>query len=181
MQNFANAHKAKPVPRVRVLDPKFRANARPYFDQCAIATVSIFLILTVLDAFSQSVLVASLGASSFIAFAMPHVESARPRYLVGGVLVGTLVGCGMSVLGGLVAASVGAEYDATSIAFAALATGMAMFLMVITDTEHPPAAALALGFVLNEWDLVTVLVVLSGIVAIASIKEAVKARMIDLL
>jgi hypothetical protein len=67
------------------------------------------------------------------------------------------------------------------IIFGALATGLAMLLMVITDTEHPPAASLALGFVLNEWDALTVLAVISGIVALASIKEVLKFRLIDLL
>ena len=67
------------------------------------------------------------------------------------------------------------------IVFGALATGMAMFLMVVTDTEHPPAASLALGFVLNEWDALTVLAVLSGIVALTSIKEVLKPRLMDLL
>ncbi len=67
------------------------------------------------------------------------------------------------------------------IIFGAVATGLAMLLMVITDTEHPPAASLALGFVLSEWDALTVLAVISGIVALASIKEVLKFRLIDLL
>ena len=67
------------------------------------------------------------------------------------------------------------------IACAALATGVAMLTMVCTDTEHPPAAALALGFVLNEWEPLTALTVLVGVVAIAVIKESIKGSMIDLL
>ena len=38
--------------------------------------------------------------------------------------------------------------SATLIIFGSLATSMAMFVMVVTRTEHPPAAALALGLVL---------------------------------
>ena len=63
----------------------------------------------------------------------------------------------------------------------ALAVGLTMFVMVTTDTEHPPGAALALGFVLNEWDLMTILVVLLGIGAISVVKEAARGRLIDLL
>ena len=63
----------------------------------------------------------------------------------------------------------------------AVAVGLAMFCMVTTDTEHPPGAAIALGFVLNEWDLMTVAVVLAGICSISFIKESVRSRLIDLL
>lgn len=33
----------------------------------------------------------------------------------------------------------------------ALAISLAVFTMVVTRSEHPPAAALALGLVLNDW------------------------------
>jgi len=56
-----------------------------------------------------------------------------------------------------------------------------MFVMVTTNTEHPPGAAIALGFVLNEWDIMTVVVVLAGISAISLVKELVRDRLIDLL
>ena len=49
-----------------------------------------------------------------------------------------------------------------------------------TETEHPPAAALALGYVLNEWDGGTVLVVLAGATALSLIKEALRNRLMDL-
>ncbi len=166
----------------RVLDPKFRAHASRYALQCAAATASIFLILTLLDAFRQTVLVAALGASSFIAFAMPHVNSASPRYLVGGYLVGVAIGTTASLVAGwLVAAAPAPLQHGIPIAGAALATGLAIFAMVVTDTEHPPAAGLALGLVLNPWDLGTIAVVLAGIVAIASLKESCKDNMINLL
>ena len=67
------------------------------------------------------------------------------------------------------------------IVFAALATGLAMFLMVVTRTEHPPAAALALGLVLNEWDPLTLLVVISGVVGLSICKRLVLPILMDLL
>ncbi len=144
--------------------------------------VAIFLTLTLLDAFEQTVLIAALGATSFIVFTMPRRERARPRYLVGGYVVGTLTGCAFSFLNtastNLSPALLGIDQ---SIAFAAIATGIAMFIMVITDTEHPPAAGLALGFVLNEWDLLTVAVVLLGILTICGIKELCKSSLMDLM
>ena len=61
-----------------------------------------------------------------------------------------------------------------------MATGLAFFLMVLTDTEHPPAAALALGYVLNEWQLDTVVVVLGGVTALAVVTQLFRARLMDL-
>jgi hypothetical protein len=54
-------------------------------------------------------------------------------------------------------------------------------IMVSTNTEHPPGAAIAFGLVFQEWDLLTIIVVLAGISAISGIKEAARGRLIDLL
>lgn len=166
----------------RMLDPKFRRNVPRYISQCIMATAVIFTILVFLNIFTQTVLIAALGATTFIAFTMPHVNSARPRYLVGGYVVGIIAGVLVSLA--VIAIEAGIEGDPPRILFmagAALATGLAIFLMVLTDTEHPPAAGLALGFVLNPWDLKTVIVVLLGVAVISIIKETCKKQMIDLL
>jgi len=52
--------------------------------------------------------------------------------------------------------------------------------MVVTRTEHPPAAALALGLVLNEWSLVTLAVVLTGVVVLSVVKRLVLPILMDL-
>lgn len=178
--------KTRTEPRAcRLLDPDFRRCFPAYFGQCLLATVTIFVVLLVLDSVTQTVLVASLGASAFIAFTMPHIEASRPRYLLGGYAVGTLSGCVFAVFSGVVTTAVettyGGSHPAVALGIAALATGTAIFLMVILDMEHPPAAALALGYTLNEWDAVTIVVVFTGILAISAIKEFGQAQMIDLL
>lgn len=66
------------------------------------------------------------------------------------------------------------------IIFGAIAISLAMFTMVVTRTGHPPAAALALGLVLNEWSLLTLVVVLSGIVGLSIIKQLVLPALLDL-
>jgi len=53
--------------------------------------------------------------------------------------------------------------------------------MVVTRTEHPPAAALALGLVLNEWNLLTLVVVLAGVVGFSIIKQLVMPALLDLI
>jgi CBS-domain-containing membrane protein len=67
------------------------------------------------------------------------------------------------------------------IIFGALAISLAMFMMVVTRTEHPPAAALALGLVLNEWNLVTLAVVLTGVVVLSVVKRLVLPVLMDLI
>ena len=70
---------------------------------------------------------------------------------------------------------------AVMIIFGAIAISLAMFTMVVTRTGHPPATALALGLVLNEWSLLTLVVVLSGIVGLSIIKQLVLPALLDLI
>ena len=160
----------------RFLDKNFRVCWPRYLLQCGIATAVIFLVLTLLDGVRQTVLIAAFGSSAFVAFSMPHTESARPRFLIGGYCVGTSMGCLFSVLGDL---SLLAALPL--IALGALAVGASIFVMVVTNTEHPPAAGLALGFVINPWDGESVFVVIAGIVAISLTKEIIKSRLINLI
>jgi len=111
---------------------------------------------------------------------MPHVRSSGSRYLIGGYIVGTVVGGFVSLVAGMVVFS-SVPVETTQIIFGAIATGLAIFCMVITDTEHPPAAALALGYVLNEWEPLTIVAILTGITLISMVKEIAKKHMIDLL
>ncbi len=171
---------ARFVERSRLVDSKFRQNKRRYVLQTLLAAVTMMAVLLVLDEVEQTVLIASLGASAFIAFAMPRSYPSQPRYMIGGYCVGTVVGCLLSLLAAVLADQAGLDPRGVQIVCGAVATGLAFFLMVLTDTEHPPAAALALGYVLNEWHLGTVFVVLGGITALAIVKELFRPRLMDL-
>jgi len=65
--------------------------------------------------------------------------------------------------------------------FGAMSVGLAIFVMVITNTEHPPAASLALGLVLNEFNYRTVIVVLIGIISLSLIKAVLRPVLKNLL
>ena len=165
----------------RLLDAKFRRYWLRYVMQCLIATAVMLSALLILDEVQQTALIASLGASSFIAFAMPHIHSSQPRYLLGSYAIGTIVGCAMSLLAGLLVLNFEMQPGLLYIVCAAGAVGLAIFIMVITDTEHPPAAALALGYVLNDWNVLTMVVVFAGILLIVIVKQLSKPLLIDLL
>lgn len=161
-------------------DRQFRLdNFKRYGLQCGLAGVGVLVLLLVLDAVTQTVLIASLGASAFIAFAVPRSLHSSPRHLIGGYVIGIFSGIAMSSLYSLFTLD-GTWDHAIMVIFGALAISIAMFTMVVTRTEHPPAAALALGLVLNEWDLVTLMVVLVGVIGLSAIKRLVTPLLMDL-
>jgi CBS-domain-containing membrane protein len=166
---------------VRVFDNRFKARKTRYIVQCGLATCMVFIVLLVLDTVSQTTIIASLGASAFIAFAMPRAKTAGARFLIGGYLIGTVVGCGCYYLSTLpVFEQLPILQEGSRVVFGALSVGLAILSMVVTNTEHPPAAGLALGFVLNEWDFWTVVVVLAGIVLLAVLKTLLRPVLVDL-
>ena len=101
--------------------------------------------------------------------------------MIGGYLIGTIVGCACSYLPSLPLLTqlplASAWLNQVS---GAVSVGLTIFLMVIINVEHPPAAGLALGFVLNAWNLWTVVVVLAGIALLAVVKTLLKPVLIDL-
>ncbi len=156
-----------------------REDFKRYTLQCGFAGFVVFILLLVLDAVTQTVLIAALGASAFIAFAVPRSLHSGPRHMIGGYVVGILVGSLISTFAASIDVSASADH-AIMIVFGALAISLAMFAMVVTRTEQPPAAALALGLVLNEWSLLTLLVVLAGVVGLSIIKQLILPALLDL-
>lgn len=171
----------KLIKRLNLDDRLRKENLNRYFLQCGLASVVVLILLLVLDVVTQTVLIAALGASTFIAFAVPRSLHSDPRHMIGGYLAGIAAGCLMGTLHTTINFSDATIAHAFLIVFGALATGFAMFVMVLTKTEHPPAASLALGLVLNEWDLLTLAVVLAGVVALSICKQLVLPMLMDLL
>ena len=167
---------------MRLFDEKFLKHPQNYLIQFALVTVSVFIILIFLHTISSYIIVASLGASSFIAFATPHTQSSRPRYLIGGYIVGILVGLITNTVNLYVVPP-----DVTIMGFpfytllCALAVGLSMIIMVLTNLEHPPAAGLALGLVVDHASLRSIMVAFIGIITLSLIKTALKPFMKDLL
>ncbi len=166
---------------LHLLDPQFWRHPGRYIGQCALATLSMLLVLAALEAVTHATVIASLGASAFVAFTMPHRLLSSPRHLVGGYVVGIVVGslcrlCLEAMPGGLPPLWTHVWRAVVS----ALAVGLAVFGMVVTSTEHPPAASLALGLVLGETSLYVIVVVLAGIVGLSALKWVLRRWLIDL-
>lgn len=166
---------------MQLFDPKFKENKWGYIWQCVMATFCVGSVLMVLDALSYTAIIASLGATSFIAFMAPHIKASKPRYLIGGYICGTLSGvlCKLIALSPLMR-SMPFTVQHEGVFFGAFAVGIAMFLMVTMNFEHPPAAGYALGIVLNDFNVRVLLVVMVGVVLIVSLKTVLKPYMKNL-
>jgi len=62
----------------------------------------------------------------------------------------------------------------------ALSVGLSIFIMVITNTEHPPAAGTALGITVQGWNYSTVLIILTTVITLSIIKYLLKSWLKDL-
>lgn len=166
---------------MQIIARKFRNNAKPYVVQSLMATLAILMILLFLDVFTHTALIATLGSSIFLVFTRPHAFASRPRPLIGGYFIGTVVGVLFYFLSHLPEmANMPLSQENTLIVFSALAVGCAILGMVITSTEHPPAAGMALGLVINSWDLASLAVILLAVVFMAVLRRALQDFMIDL-
>ncbi len=162
-------------------DPKYKDHKAKYVIQSIITTFIVFAVLLILKSLHDTAIVAALGASAFVSFAMPHRKVSSPRYLIGGYIIGTIVGCGCHFLSNhYLLTHIHFLHEHAGQIFGSISVGVAIFIMSITRTEHPPAAGLALAFVLNGWNLLTVEVVFAGIVLITVIKMLLKRFLMDL-
>jgi len=111
---------------------------------------------------------------------MPKSTQAQPRNVIGGHAVGLLSGsvCYLPFLWlSFPVGSLGAEL--LYVFTCAIAVGMAIFLMTITDTEHAPAAGTALGIVAHGFTWQTV-VVLSCALALSLVRWLLRAKLRNL-
>ena len=165
----------------KIFDEKFLANKGRYFLQCGMAFLTILSILLVLNVFEQTALIASLGASAFIVFAMPGSYSAKPRSIVGGYVFGIsmcLIFNAMARSSYVTALPISAVLEYTF--FSAVAVGFTILCMVIFNVEHPPAAGMALGLVLQSWEPGSLILVIAAIVMLALVRALLGGHLIDL-
>lgn len=168
--------------RANWIDEKFRENKLRYVLQCLLATVTVMGVLLVLDTLAATAIIASLGATSFIAFTMPHAESCRPRYLLGGYALGITIGSLFKLLwmSPMLSANPFLS-ERGDVVFGALAIGCTIFLMVLLNFEHPPACGMALGVVLNEFNLRVLFIVILGVAVLTALKTLLKPMLRNLL
>ena len=151
---------------------ELRSYWKNYVFQSLFATLIIFVVLLALSS-QQAVIIASIGSTAFIVFAMPNSIAARPKNIIGGQLVG--FACGY--LCGLI------PHDAFFLVSAvvySLAVGLSMFIMVVTDTEHPPASGTALGVAISGFSPKVLIALIASVVALSVVHRVFKRYLRDL-
>ncbi len=162
-------------------DRNFRQRPAQFFFQCALAGLAITLGMVMHDLLASKALLASLGASCFLAFTSPHAPVSRPRRMIGGYACGAASGALCSLLAkGEWLQGVPVDPVLSLALVAGLGVALAMFLMVLRNAEHAPAAGVALGLVIDEWQLWNLLYVMAGIGILTLAKVLLRRVMADL-
>lgn len=166
---------------MHIIDDSFIKRPKSYIVQSLLAVLAVAVILYFVEVLTHAAIVAALGSSAFIVFAMPHTITAQPRRLIGGHVVGLI--CGTIIyfifLNGPVG-EIAANWQFINWVAYAIAVGLAIFLMTITNTEHPPAAGTALGIAAHEWSPEIALFVVLSAVGLAVTRRLLRRHLIDL-
>ncbi|NTW07803.1 MAG: HPP family protein [Syntrophaceae bacterium] len=156
---------------IQKIDSEFRQYWKHYVMQSLLATLSVFIVLYFLS-LQHAVIIASIGATAFIVFAMPDSITAQSRNVIGGQLVGLLCGFLFSLIP--------QHALIHSIIVYSLAVGVTIFTMVVIDMEHPPASGTALGVAMTGISLDVFIAVCISIVMLSLIHKFCKPYIRDL-
>ncbi len=162
-------------------DPGFVRSPWAFAIQAGLATLVMLAILTFVHSLSTAALAAGLASSVVGVFIGPSNPTARIRALVGGHGVALALGSIFSAL--LFLASVEAFLNDKEILLHlsfALAVGISMLLMAITNSEHPPAAGTALGMASREFDILIFFSIIGAVTLLALMKLFLRPHLQDL-
>jgi CBS-domain-containing membrane protein len=170
------------MPKIILIDKKFRKNKIKYIAQCILATLTILAVLIFLDVLNETAIITALGASAFIVFTMPTQYSSDPRRLIGGYSVGLIVGFIFYLFStSEIGSTLFGNHTTPLVIFGSISVGVAVFIMALTNTEHAPAAGIALGLVINRWDYLTIIFIIIAILWLTSIRLILKDHLMDLI
>jgi len=119
------------------IDEKFKKLWKYYIWQSFLAAVAFLIILLILDK-DKIVIISAMGATAFVVFAMPNAVSAHSQNVIGGHMVGLILGMIFHFI------------EIPYLFEFPLVVGLAIFLMVALDVEHPPAVGTAIAVLINE-------------------------------
>jgi len=148
--------------------------------QSAAATLAMLgLVFFFYEIVPRPTMVAALGATASIIFGMPSSESAQPRRVIGGHAVAVTVASTFSLaLHYMVLPPSWREMVHS--AMVAVAVGVTMLAMTVTDTTHPPAVGSAFGLVALGPEYRAVLFLLGSAVILSAARHILRKHMVDL-
>jgi CBS-domain-containing membrane protein len=165
-----------------LIDKSFVKSPKIFIIQSLVAVIVLAIILYFVEILTHAAIIAALGASTFIVFAMPKSVVAQPKRLIGGHIVGLICGvvCYYALLNGAIGRLVSKWEFATMFVYA-FAVGLSIFLMVITNTEHPPAAGTALGIVSNPVSPQICIFIIVAVVGLAIVRKLFYTKLKNLI
>ena len=153
------------------IDPKVPSYWKDYILQSSYAAITVFFITLVLSKYP--VIIASIGATAFIIFALPNNIAAEPKRIIGGHFLGFFIGSCFAIFPFIDILFFKAVWYALSI-------GITILFMVILDFEHPPAAGTALGMTLVGYSSSAAMAIFVSVVLLAFIGYITKPFLKDL-
>ncbi len=150
---------------------RFRSLWKNYLLQSLLAALVVAIVFIVLS-IEYIVIISSLGSTAFIIFAMPRSNTANPRRVIGGHVIGLVCGSLLSLIP--------LTTLPPAIMVYSLAVGLSMVLMVALDFEHPPASGTALGVAITGSSFRPVLTVLAGSIVLSIAHVLLKKHLKDL-
>ena len=163
---------------IKVIDKKFKDNKSHYIIQCLMATGAVVLILFTMDSVFREVMLASFGATAFLVFAMPHLRTSQERSVLGGYIIGIILGVIFYHLAAYIYGTTG--YGKIFSVMGGVAVGFSLLFMTMTNSEHPPAAGLALGLVLQGYHWASLGIIFVSVAALMLVKRLLKNWLINL-
>ena len=139
-----------------------------YLVQSAMAAGVLAILFLVLGE-DRMILISAIGSSAFVVFAMPKTTSATARVVIGSHFVGLLSGATFAFV-------VLPHYISYPVA-----VGIAIFLMVSLDLEHPPAAGTAIAAVTHGDSLDIWLAVASSVLILSLARYLLRNHLKDLI
>ena len=165
-----------------ILDQYIHSKWAHYISQCGLASLSLILILIIGDTLLRAAIVVGVASSAFTIFVIPESVAATPRKVIGGHLVAGLIGAGVSYILQIPGLEIYASETRYIVDIAAaLSVGIGIFFMVVTNTEHPPAAGTSLGLVIYGFDWTSVVFIISSAILLSLVRIVLRPRMINLL
>ena len=165
-----------------VLDQYIHSKWSHYIFQCGLAAVSLIFILLIGDTLLRAAIVVGVASSVFTVFVVPDSVAATPRKVIGGhfaaIIIAMIIISLLSVFG--VDGYGGGSRLVVDIA-AAMSVGIGIIVMVVTNTEHPPAAGTSLGLIIHSSDWTSIVFIIGSVVLLSVIRMALRGRMIKLL
>jgi CBS-domain-containing membrane protein len=134
------------------------------------------------DSLLRAAIVVGVASSAFTVFVVPDSVAATPRKVIGGHFVAIVIAMFIIGLLGMFGIQ-GYSGDARFVVdiAAAMSVGIGIIAMVVTNTEHPPAAGTSLGLIIHSFDWTSIVFILSSVVLLSILRMLLRGRMINLL